>query len=105
MKTFIKSLLVLLLISTLNYSIASDFEDTLLTIETRKTANASVWHRIKRLSPYVELKEKVDYNKDFATNDAQRIITLLEKTKNLWSEKATYPPRALLMPLQRYGLT
>ena len=88
MKTFIKSLLALLLISLSNYSLASDFEDTLLTIETRKTAMQSVWHRIKRLSPYVELKEKVDYNKDLATNDAQEIITLLEKTKNLWSEKS-----------------
>ena len=88
MKIFIKSLLALLLISISNYSLTSDFEDTLLTIETRKTAMQSVWHRIKRLSPYVELKEKVDYNKDLATNDAQEIITLLEKTKNLWSEKS-----------------
>ncbi len=85
---FIKSLLALLLISISNYSSTSDFEDTLLTIETRKTAMQSVWNRIKRLSPYVELKEKVDYNKDLATNDAQEIITLLEKTKNLWSEKS-----------------
>ena len=88
MKIFIKSLLALLLISISNYSLTSDFEDTLLTIETRKTAMQSVWNRIKRLSPYVELKEKVDYNKDLATNDAQEIITLLEKTKNLWSEKS-----------------
>jgi len=88
MKMFIKSLIALLLISISNYSSTSDFEDTLLTIETRKTAMQSVWNRIKRLSPYVELKEKVDYNKDLATNDAQEIITLLEKTKNLWSEKS-----------------
>lgn len=84
----IKTLLVLTLISISNYSSTSDFEDTLLTIETRKSAMQSVWHRIKRLSPYVELKEKVDYNKDLATNDAQEIITLLEKTKNLWSAKS-----------------
>lgn len=84
----IKTLLVLTLISISNYSSTSDFEDTLLTIETRKSAMQSVWHRIKRLSPYVELKEKVDYNKDLATNDAQEIITLLEKTKNLWSVKS-----------------
>ena len=25
-----------------------------------------IWERVKRLSPYVELKEKVDYNKDLA---------------------------------------
>ena len=85
---FIKILLFFSLISVSNHSLTSDFEDALITIETRKTAMQSVWHRIKRLSPYVELKEKVDYNKDIASNDAQEIITLLEKTKNLWSVKS-----------------
>ena len=88
MKMFIKLLLILYLISISNYSSTSDFEDTLLTIETRKTAMQSVWYRIKKLSPYVELKEKIDYNKDLAINDAEEIITLLEKTKNLWPEKS-----------------
>ena len=41
----------------------------------------SLWHRIKRLSPYVELKEKVDYNKDLATDDAKEILTLIQKTR------------------------
>ena len=45
---------------------ASDFDETLITIETRKTAMQGIWERVKRLSPYVELKEKVDYNKDLA---------------------------------------
>ena len=47
-----------------------------------------IWERVKRLSPYVELKEKVDYNKGLAGNDAQEIVKLLEKTKNLWSNKS-----------------
>ena len=34
----------------------------------------ALWHRIKRLSPYVELKEKVDYNKELASEDAQEIL-------------------------------
>jgi len=88
MRIFIKILLISSLISISNHSLTSDFEDALITIETRKTAMQSVWHRIKRLSPYVELREKVDYNKDIASNDAQEIITLLEKTKNLWSVKS-----------------
>jgi cytochrome c556 len=88
MSSIIKLLLVVSLISVSKYSITSDFEDTLLTIETRKTAMQSIWHRIKRLSPYVELKEKVDYNKDLANNDAQEIVTLLQKAKNLWPEKS-----------------
>ena len=65
----------------LNQISASDFEETLITIETRKTAMQGIWERVKRLSPYVELKEKVDYNKDLAVNDAQEIVTLLEKNK------------------------
>ena len=52
-----------------------------------------IWERVKRLSPYVELKEKVDYNKDLAVNDAQEIVTLLKKTKNLWSDKSNLSPK------------
>ena len=52
-----------------------------------------IWERVKRLSPYVELKEKVDYNKDLAADDAQEIVTLLEKTKNLWSDKSNLSPK------------
>ena len=44
----------------------------------------SLWHRVKRLSPYVELKEKIDYNKELATIDAEEILKLLEKTRSLW---------------------
>ena len=85
----ISKLLVLLLIScSLNQAYASDFDEALITIETRKTAMQGIWERVKRLSPYVELKEKVDYNKDLATDDAQEIITLLEKTENLWSVRS-----------------
>ena len=53
----------------------------------------SIWERVKRLSPYVELKEKIDYNKDLAVYDAQEIVTLLEKTRNLWSEKSNLSPK------------
>ena len=42
---------------------------------------------------YVELKEKVDYNKDLAINDAKEIVTLLEKTKSLWSEESNLSPK------------
>ncbi len=82
-------LLVLLLISCSSYQAsASDFDETLITIETRKTAMQGIWERVKRLSPYVELKEKIDYNKDLATEDAQEIVTLLEKTEKLWSARS-----------------
>ena len=68
-------LLVLLLISySLNQVSASDFDETLITIETRKTAMQGIWERVKRLSPYVELKEKIDYNKDFARKDRKFMV-------------------------------
>ena len=93
MNNFLKLIILLLMSYHLNSASASDFEETLITIETRKTAMQGIWERVKRLSPYVELKEKIDYNKDLAEDDAQEIITLLEKTKNLWSEKSNLSPK------------
>ena len=90
----ILKILILSLIFYSSYHVsASDFDETLITIETRKTAMQGIWERVKRLSPYVELKEKVDYNKDLAANDAQEIVQLLEKTKYLWSEKSNLSPK------------
>ena len=84
MKNIIKLSLVILLFSFSSISISTEFEEALNEIEIRKTAMQSIWYRIKRLSPYVELKEKVDYNKDLALEDAGEVLTLLEKTKDLW---------------------
>ena len=81
-------LLVLSILFSLNHSFASEFQDTLNTIEVRKNAMQNIWYRIKRLSPYVELKEKVDYNKELAVSDAQEIIALLDKTKDLWTNNS-----------------
>ena len=88
-----KLLVLLVVLYPLNFVTSSDFDETLITIETRKTAMQSIWERVKRLSPYVELKEKIDYNKDLAVYDAQEIVTLLEKTRNLWSEKSNLSPK------------
>ncbi len=77
--------LILLSFKTLN---SSEISEAFNTIEVRKTAMQSLWHRVKRLSPYVELKENVNYNKDLATNDAKEILTLIQKTRNLWSESS-----------------
>ena len=93
MNKFSKLMILLLISCQLNYASASDFDETLITIETRKTAMQGIWERVKRLSPYVELKEKVDYNKDLAVDDAQEVIILLEKTKSLWSEKSNLSPK------------
>ena len=87
MKIIISTLVYFILITVTQIK-ASDFKDVFNDIEVRKTAMQNIWYRVKRLSPYVELKEKVDYNKELATNDAEEIISLLEKTKLLWSEKS-----------------
>ncbi|OUU62616.1 MAG: hypothetical protein CBC22_03750 [Alphaproteobacteria bacterium TMED62] len=84
MKFLTKILALLLLLGSLRISYAVEFEETIDTIEIRKAAMQNLWQRIKRLSPYVELKEKVEYNKDLAVTDAQEVINLLEQTKNLW---------------------
>ncbi len=88
MRKYINFILAVFFFTSFNNSHASDFEEALNTIEIRKTAMQNLWHRIERLSPYVELKEKVDYDKELATIDAEEIINLLKKTKNLWSENS-----------------
>ena len=88
MKLFIKILLSVCFLSPINLSLSSEFESTLETIEIRKTAMQSLWHRIKRLSPYVELKETVEYDKELALTDAQEVLNLLQQTKNFWPENS-----------------
>ena len=79
-----KYTLVFLILSFSSLSVTSEFNEALDTIEIRKTAMQSLWERIKRLSPYVELKEKVEYDKNLAVTDAEEVVELLQYTKNLW---------------------
>ena len=88
MHYFIKYLYVFLLLFSFKPASSSEISEAFNTIEVRKSAMQSLWHRVKRLSPYVELKEKVSYNKDLATDDAKEILTLIQKTRNLWSESS-----------------
>ena len=64
----------------------------------------NIWYRVKRLSPYVELKEKVDYNKELATNDVEEIISLLKKPNSFGLKKVIYQLKDLQMLHQLYGL-
>ena len=84
MNLCIKILAATLFFNLINISFSSEFEDTIETIDIRKTAMQNLWERIKRLSPYVELKEKVEYDKELAVTDAQEVLNLLEQTRNLW---------------------
>ena len=81
---FRANIIVVLAIFAVSAIHSSDFEQAIDTIQIRKTAMQELWIRIKRLSPYVELKEEVDYSKDIAEQDAKEIQDLLKKTKILW---------------------
>lgn len=88
MKLFFKFLVIYSIMSPIGSINASEFQAALDSIEKRKTAMQSIWYRIKRLSPYVELKETVDYDKELASKDAHEISELLAISESLWSEKS-----------------
>ena len=88
MRIFSKYLCILLLAISCNVIHSSEISEAFNTIEVRKTAMQGLWHRIQRISPYVELREKVDYNKDIASEDAKEILSLIQKTRSLWSENS-----------------
>ena len=83
----VKIFVILLGLLFLSYSpYASEFEEAKDTIQVRKNAMQGLWVRIKRLSPYVELNEQVDYGKDIAEQDAKEIEILLNRTKDMWPQ-------------------
>ena len=83
----VKIIIIILGFSFICYSPnASGFEEAKGTIQIRKNAMQGLWLRIKRLSPYVELNEQVDYVKDIAEQDAKEIEILLNKTKDMWPQ-------------------
>ena len=88
MNIFFKYLGIFSLIVCCKAINSSEISEAFNTIEVRKTAMQGLWHRIQRISPYVELKEKVDYNKDIAADDAKEILSLIQKTRGLWSENS-----------------
>ena len=83
----VKIFIILLGFLFFSYSpYASEFEEAKDTIQVRKNAMQGLWLRIKRLSPYVELNEQVDYVKDIAEQDAKEIEILLNRTKDMWPQ-------------------
>ena len=68
--------------------VATEFEKAQEDINIRKTTMQQIWLRIKRLAPYVELNEQVDYEKKIAEADAKEIKLLLARVKDLWTERS-----------------
>ena len=63
--------------------------------EIRKNAMQGLWLRIKRLSPYVELNEQIDYVKDIAEQDAKEIEILLNR--DIWTRSVRCLMRSLAL--------
>ncbi|MBJ56716.1 MAG: hypothetical protein CMP24_00565 [Rickettsiales bacterium] len=79
--------LVITLISSICFnSHATDFEKANEVIELRKSAMQGIWMRVKRLAPFIEFNEDIEYGPEIAKQDAKEIKILLSKTKNLWPD-------------------
>ena len=54
-----------------------------------------IWARIKRLAPFIEVDNNLEYNEQLAKQDAEDIKLLLEKSLNLWPESTNLSTRNL----------
>ena len=79
---------LLILISFLTFlnltSNSSEFEKAKDTIELRQSVMQGIWARVKRLAPFIEVNNNLEYNEQLARQDAEDIKLLLEKSLNLW---------------------
>ena len=77
--------ILLTLIATINLQgYSSDFQKAKDIIELRQASMQGIWARIKRLAPFIDVDNNLDYNQELAIEDAKEIKLLLEKTKELW---------------------
>ena len=65
---------------------SSDFKKANEVIELRKSAMQGIWMRVKRLAPFIEFNEDIEYGPEIAKQDAKEIKILLSKTKSLWPD-------------------
>ena len=75
-------LIFTILVSFESYS--NDFQKVKDTIELRQASMQGIWARIKRLAPFIDTDDNLDYNQELALQDAKDIKLLLEKSKDLW---------------------
>ena len=93
MKNVIIFILLLTLFNLNSYS--SEFEKAKDTIELRQGVMQGIWARIKRLAPFIEVDNNLEYNEQLAKQDAEDIKLLLEKSLNLWPESTNLSTRNL----------
>ena len=82
MKNIIILISLLTLLNPSSYS--SEFEKAKDTIELRQGVMQGIWARIKRLAPFIEVDNNLEYNEQFAKQDAEDIKLLLQKSLTLW---------------------
>lgn len=82
MKNIIILISLLTLLNPSSYS--SEFEKAKDTIELRQGVMQGIWVRIKRLAPFIEVDNNLEYNEQFAKQDAEDIKLLLQKSLTLW---------------------
>ena len=93
MKNIIIFISLLTLLNLNSYS--SEFEKAKDTIELRQGVMQGIWARIKRLAPFIEVDNNLEYNEQLAKQDAEDIKLLLEKSLNLWPESTNLSTRNL----------
>ena len=72
-------ILITLFSSLIFNSYSSEFEKAISTIELRKAIMQGIWVRIKRLAPFIEVNNNLEYNEQLAKQDAQDINLLLQQ--------------------------
>ena len=63
-----KILLILAITLSLNqFLFANEFEDAKDTIELRQISMQGIWARVKRLAPFIDVDNDLDYSQQFTT--------------------------------------
>ena len=73
----------------------NDYYKAIEAIELRKSAMQGIWSRVKRLAPYIEFDQSVEYGPEIAKQDAKEISQLLERTEKLWPNYSNLSHRNL----------
>tara|TARA_B100000029_G_C17437663_1_gene910278 strand:- start:87 stop:590 length:504 start_codon:yes stop_codon:yes gene_type:complete len=76
-------------------SYANDFQKAKDTIELRQASMKGIWARIKRLAPFIDVDNNLDYNQELAIQDAKDIKLLLERSKDLWPRSSNLSTKNL----------
>ena len=74
---------------------SNEFEKAKDTIELRQGVMQGIWARVKRLAPFIEVSNNLEYNEQLARQDAEDIKLLLEKSLTLWPKSTNLSTRNL----------